>query len=568
MVVVGIFSFQAFQARAALTTAASQAELLQQQLVAGDSEEASTTLRDLQQSARDARSASDGPLWTIGGAVPWLGRNVDAVTTVAAEIDRVATVAAPPVVDLAGQLNAKTFSPTDGSIDLDAVVEAPPAIAKSRAALTESQDRLDEIDPGSLLAPLRGPVGALTFKVDAVESVARNADLAARLLPDVLGGDGTRRYLLLNQNNAEIRPTGGIAGSFAVITAKDGRITLGRQGSIQDLPPLSEPVLPLTEDEQAAFPSTLGTDIRDVNITPDFPRTAELAKALAERGFDVTIDGVVTIDPVAVGYLMAGTGPVDLGSGIVLDQDNVVTALLHTVYTQIDDTEQQDDFFELANDQIFDAFAQGQGDSTVVLAALVRGVQENRVSFWSDRDDEQDAIATTALSGALPVGEDDTPHVGIYLSDAASTKMEYFLTYDSSMQAANCLDGDRQVLTTTTTLTSNAPADAASLTPFVTGRGDFVPRGLMRLNVRLLAPARGHLHLGAPGRPTGQSQCGHVRGSRAGPRRGRAAPGPGPHPHGEHHQRARPVGRSPVLHHAGHREPAQRLHDPVGLRVT
>ena len=488
---VGLFAFQAFQARSALTTAADQAEQLQQQLIDGDSDEAQITLEDLQESARDARTASDGVLWTVGAWVPWLGRNVDAVTAVATEIDRVASEAAPPVIDLAGELDAKTFSPADGRVDLDAIERVAPAIAESRAALAASRERLDEIDAGSLLAPLRGPVGALQFKVDSVEQVASNADLAARLLPDMLGGDGTRRYLLLNQNNAEIRPTGGIAGSYAVITAKKGKVSLGLQGSIQDLPPLEKPVLPLTDDEVSAFPSTLATDIRDVNITPDFPRTAQLAQALVERGFDVTLDGVVTIDPVAVSYLLGGTGPVDLGSGVVLDQDNAVTALLHSVYTQIQDTEDQDDFFELVNDEVFDAFTSGQGSPTTVLSSFVRAVQENRVSFWADRDSEQELIAPTALSGALLPDDGRTPQVGIYFSDAASTKMEYFLGYDTTIKADRCLDDDRQALTTTTTMTSSAPADAANISEFVTGRGTFVPRGLMRLNVRLFAPHGG-----------------------------------------------------------------------------
>lgn len=491
VVLLGVFGWQAAQARAALTTAASQAEQLQSQLVDGDGDAAQATLADLQESTEDARRASDGILWTAAAKVPWLGRNADAVTTVAAEIDRVADVAVPPVVELAGELDARTFSPTDGRIDLDAIVEVAPAIEQSRAALEQSRAALDGIDAPGLLAPLRGPVGTLDVKVDAAESVAANASLAARLLPDILGGDGTRRYLLMNQNNAEVRPTGGITGSYAIITARNGKVSLGTQGSIADLPPLVDPVLPLTDGERAAFPSTLATDIRDVNITPDFPRAAELAKALVERGFDVELDGVVTIDPVAVGYLLAGTGPVDLGSGVVLDQDNVVAALLHSVYTQIQDTEGQDDFFELANDEIFDAFTQGRGDQTVVLASFVRAVQENRIAFWSARDTEQDVIAGTGLGGGIGGDEGDVPQVGVYLSDAASTKMEYFLSFDSTLQAVNCLDDDRQVLTTTTTLTSSAPAEAASLSPFVTGTGDFVPRGLMRLNVRLFSPFEG-----------------------------------------------------------------------------
>ena len=65
-------------------------------------------------------------------------------------------------------------------------------------------------------------------------------------MPSMLGANGTRRYLLLVQNNAEIRPTGGIAGSFAILKADKGKLSMGKQGSIQDLLPFADPVLPMT----------------------------------------------------------------------------------------------------------------------------------------------------------------------------------------------------------------------------------------------------------------------------------------------------------------------------------
>ncbi len=83
--------------------------------------------------------------------------------------------------------------------------------------------------------PLRGPVSTIQTKIDDAKSAADSANLAAKLLPDMLGQKGTRRYLLLVQNNAEIRSTGGIPGSFAILKAKNGKLSMGFQGSYQDL---------------------------------------------------------------------------------------------------------------------------------------------------------------------------------------------------------------------------------------------------------------------------------------------------------------------------------------------
>ncbi len=240
VLVGGFFAVQVFQTRAALSTAAQQAEILQQQLVTADSDSAMVTLAALQESTERARSTSDNVMWTVASKVPWWGRNVSAIRTVSIEIDRVADQAAPPVVELAGQVSSKTFSPRDGKVKISAITKAGPAIAEASAALDISRDNLAGVDPGGLAAPLRGPIGTLKDKVGSLAAVSHNADLAAQLLPDMLGANGTRRYFLMNQNNAETRPTGGIVGSYAVITAKKGKLSIGTQGSIQDMLPFEK----------------------------------------------------------------------------------------------------------------------------------------------------------------------------------------------------------------------------------------------------------------------------------------------------------------------------------------
>ena len=58
----------------------------------------------------------------------------------------------------------------------------------------------------------------------------KTATLATRLLPAILGGDGSRRYILAMQNPAEARATGGIFGNWAELTAANGKLELGAQG--------------------------------------------------------------------------------------------------------------------------------------------------------------------------------------------------------------------------------------------------------------------------------------------------------------------------------------------------
>ncbi len=502
VVILGIvFTIQVLQARTALSKAAAYAQVLQQQIENGDVTAAKRTLKDLQENAAMAHGKTDGFLWDIAAKVPWAGRNVDAISVVAAEIDHVSQTAIPPIVELSSDLNSKAFNPSNGRVDIKKIRSIAPAIDVSAKALAESRAELEKIDVQSLFAPLRSSVAAVQYKVTTASSVASNADIAAELLPNMLGRKGTRRYLLMFQNTAESRPTGGITGSFGVIEAKNGKISMARTGSAPDFLPPGAPVVKMTKEERSIFPSSMATDIRDVNTTPDFPRTGEIAKKLYQSKFGKRIDGVVTIDPLALSYLLSGLGPVELRKDVVVDQNNAVAALLNQVYIAFPDRGVQDDLFELTTEKVFDQFAEGAGDPTATLRGLVRAVAENRISLWSAEPKEQKLIAPTDLSGEW-VDDTTRPRIGVFISDAASTKMEYFLEDITSGTPQNCLDDKRQVISLTTQLTSNAPT--SGLPPTITGSGDFVRKGRMRLLVRLVSPTGGHFtSVKVDGKPTG-----------------------------------------------------------------
>ena len=490
-VLLVLFAFQASQASSSLRLASNQAEVLQNQIVSGDEAGAKVTLSGLQASTERARAKTKGPLWSIGAKVPYFGKNVSAVRTVAVVADDIATQAMPPLVNLSAQVNLNAFSPRDGKVDLATIRKIRPSVIAAADALTRANDKLSGIDSSSLLVPIRGPVSTIQYKIASAQSAAVTSRSAARLMPSMLGAKGTRRYLLLIQNNAEVRPTGGIAGSFAILKADKGKLSMGKQGSIQDLPPSDKPVLPMTADERSVFSADLVTDIRDVNITPDFPRSAEIARALVKKGLDVDVDGVISVDPIALSYILEGTGPVQLSDGTTLDQSNAVEVLLNAIYAAYQDNDKQDDVFQSAARKIFDVVKSGRGDSRTVISALVHAANENRLTMWSSHQAEQDEIAPTGLSGRVGGDDGNRPHIGVYLSDAASTKMEYYLDYTTVVRPGRCLSGDIQELSTTTELISNAPAGAATLSPYITGIGGFTPRGTMRITVRIYSPFDG-----------------------------------------------------------------------------
>lgn len=492
IVVLGlVLAYRALQAKSSLTRAESHARLLNVQVGDSDVAAAKVTLRDLQADAREARSHTDGVLWAAAGHLPVLGPNFTAVKTVSKALDTIAATGIAPVVDVADHLDPASFSPKNGRIDIDAMTKIAPSLATADKVLTASQRAVGQIKTDELFGPLRDPIiNAQKTLADARAKVAAGSD-AVSVMPAMLGGSEKRTYILVFQNNAEIRATGGLPGAWAEVTAKDGKISLGRQGTAGDFPYSDKPVVDLGSDEIGLYSEIMANFWQDTNFTPDFPRTGQLMRAFYKKSFGTSVDGVISVDPVALSYLIKGTGPITLADGKRLTSDNTVKLLLNDPYLNIATNELQNAYFADAAQRVFEAVSSGTGNAREIFAGIMKATSENRILVWSAKRAEQEILAPTRVSGALARDEGATPHVGLYLNDSTATKLEYYLHYTTDVRATACTRAGTQTLKTTTVLSSTAPKNAGSLPPSILGPGIDAKPGSMRMNLRFYAPHGG-----------------------------------------------------------------------------
>ena len=155
--------------------------------------------------------------------------------------------------------------------------------------------------------------------LEQTRSTLDEAWLGARLLSPMLGADGPRTYLVVFQNNAEARGTGGLIGAYAVISASKGAVTVERLGSVADLASLTAPALNLGPDYQALYGSDPGLWV-NVNMSPHFPYAAQLMAAMWQRQFGTSLDGVIATDPVALSYLLQGDRAGEAGRRVAGDR--------------------------------------------------------------------------------------------------------------------------------------------------------------------------------------------------------------------------------------------------------
>ena len=235
-----------------------------------------------------------------------------------------------------------------------------------------------------------------------------------------------------------------------------------------------------------------------MSVAAGIATTGRLVSALWQKRYGTKVDGVLSIDPVALGYILKATGPVDVAGGVQLTSDNAVQILLSETYAQLNDPAQQDAFFTAAATAVFSKVASGQFDKATMLSALAQAGDDRRVFVWSAHEKEQSVLAGTTLAGALPTSSSSDRGFGVYLNDGTGAKMDYYLHTTVGLGSAQCRSDHRGNYVVQVTLTSDAPKDAATSLPwYVTGAGlNGVPAGETDTTVAVYAP-QGFVSVGA-----------------------------------------------------------------------
>jgi hypothetical protein len=475
------------QVRGDFADAERAADRLQASFHDQDLAKRDAAIKDFQQSVGDAADHTDGVWWSMLTYVPLVGDDAGGVRALSRSLDTVAQDGVEPMaqtVDLLDQLTGHD------RIDLAVLRQLGPPVHDAHTAFEEAAADVSGVDTTGYSGAVRSRFDEYVDSVTEAERLLRSGEKATEVLPTMVGGDGPRDYLLLFQDNAEIRATGGVPWFWARIHSDNGRVTMEERGTSDSLRVRPRP-FPLTPAEQAVYGLRFGTSFRAAGFTPDFPRAAQLmAEHWDEQEPGPPLDGVIALDPVAISYLIAGTGPLHAGD-VVLRQNNVIRALLNLPYQDLDQ-DQQEELFRDAGRAIFEASVGELPDPVDFFRGMDRAASEERLLVAPFDEAEQARLVDTPARGALSGDDGRTPHVDIGLNDASGSKMSYYLRYSSEVRASGC-DGGRQVIVGSMELSSKvSPQRATTLPVAVTGSGPLgteVGRELVR--VRLYGPYGG-----------------------------------------------------------------------------
>ena len=151
------------------------------------------------------------------------------------------------------------------------------------------------------------------------------------VLLEVLGHDQEKRYLVLFQNDNEIRATGGFIGSFALLDIYQGKI------KHLEIPDGGMYDLEAGQNIKIKAPKALSLinpyfNIWDANWWPDFPTSAQKISWFYQNFGGSAIDGVMAINASVLQELLAVVGPIDLpGYNLTITAENLFAVIQEEV---------------------------------------------------------------------------------------------------------------------------------------------------------------------------------------------------------------------------------------------
>lgn len=224
----------------------------------------------------------------------------------------------PRVRNVHAALDSGKRAIADGTVAIEGIRRfpwSPQVFAATDTALASTQSFVTNLRRAGM------HFGAEAHVNDAL-AIAKDGSTLTKAM---LGRDA--RYLVIFQNENELRPTGGFMGSFAVLTLKSGAWTI-------EMPPQGSYALQgwLTKLVRAPEPLHLineRLEFQDVNWFPDFPTSARKIMSFYEAGGGGSVDGVVAINSSFLNDIMGLVGPVHLPevSSTALKQGTVIEAI-------------------------------------------------------------------------------------------------------------------------------------------------------------------------------------------------------------------------------------------------
>lgn len=281
---------------------------------------------------------------------------------------------------------------------------------------------MEKVDESSLPTNLEVRIKFAKTKVFEISKVLEATKTHFPALLKLLGDEFPHRYLIILQNNNEIRPTGGFIGSYVIMDINEGYIEKLETHDVYDIDGMYGELIEPPEEFKTF---TSNWRFRDANYSTDFPISAKKLKWFLEREGGPSVDTVIAINQGLLKDMLSITGPVQVGNFGKLTQENYNLLLSFVIESKAWGEEDPKHILKIFIPAFKEAILKTQNISKVS-SKLYKAVQQKHILMYSSDEEIQGLFDAIGISGRVYEPKEGEDYLNV-TNFGAGTKSEQFM---------------------------------------------------------------------------------------------------------------------------------------------
>ncbi len=306
-----------------------------------------------------------------------------------------------------GEINVQDFA-----VRLSTILTAStPDIERALAKVNRATELLTSVSPELLDSGYKDAVVNAQTKTGDLQNLLTAASTFAKELPDVLGMNSPRRYLLLNQNDSELRPTGGFMGSVTVVELYRGQVS---DVFVDDSYRI---------DGQIVGPNATEKVFPNANFDPDFVTAASHIEKLYEEGGGGSVDGVIAINTHVISNILNIIGDIYLPERELTVTPSEFAQIVHREIDNEADTSSPKKVLSELLPIMMGRLTSLNGDQLTQLGkALVAEIKSKNLILKSNNQELQPLMEEINWSGQLRLTDENQDFVMVVRANMGARK--------------------------------------------------------------------------------------------------------------------------------------------------
>lgn len=270
------------------------------------------------------------------------------------------------------------------------------------AQLESAQENLNKININHLPESNQEKFSKLKDNLPKFIASLKKSDETMQFAIDFLGEKDLKKYLIIFQNDNELRAAGGFMGSLALADFKNGNLVgiSMPAGGTYDLRAGFTKLLQSPEPLRLVNPKW---EFQDANWWSDFPTSANNIAYFYNKSDGATIDGVIAINSDWLGSLLDVVGPIEMPDyGKTISSANFELELQKSVEIEYTDKKEPKKILGDLAPKLIESIFNVRPDNVLDLVSVFsKGLKDKDIQVYLFDENEQNFVAKNNWDGRI-----------------------------------------------------------------------------------------------------------------------------------------------------------------------